>query len=212
MAPAAEPLLVVVDDDRDMCALVRQLLRPLGYRVEAALTAEDALELVQREPPGLVLLDVHLPDLTGYEVCWQIRANFGDRVSIIFLSGKRTEDLDRTAGLLLGADDYIVKPFAAGELIARVRRAMQRAAPPDAAAGAELTTRERDVLELLADGLGQRQIAARLFIAPKTVATHIQHILAKLGLHSRAEAVAFAHRHRLFDTRPSARRRRGAYS
>ena len=184
-----------------MCALVRQLLRPLGYRVHAVQTADEALALIRREPPALVLLDIQLPDVSGYEVCWQIREEFGDRVSIIFLSGKRTEDIDRTAGLLLGADDYIVKPFAGGELIARVRRAMQRAAPPATAAAAELTTRERDVLRLLAEGLGQEQIAGKLFIASKTVATHIQHILAKLGLHSRAEAVAFAHRHRLFDRR-----------
>jgi DNA-binding NarL/FixJ family response regulator len=193
-----EKAVLVVDDDRDHCLLVRQLLRPLGYEIRIALTAGEALAAVRRDPPALVLLDVHLPGISGYEVCRQIRDEFGDRIAIIFLSGKRKEDFDRTAGLLLGADDYIVKPFVAGELIARVRRAVDRAAAPPAGAASDLTRRELDVLRLLADGLGQEQIARALFITSKTVATHIQHILGKLGLHSRAEAVAFAHRHNLF--------------
>jgi DNA-binding NarL/FixJ family response regulator len=194
----AEKAVLVVDDDRDHCLLVRQLLRPLGYEIRIAATAEEALAAVRRDAPAVVLLDVHLPGISGYEVCRQIRDEFGDRIAIIFVSGKRKEDFDRTAGLLLGADDYIVKPFAAGELIARVRRAVDRAASTPAGAAAGLTKRELDVLRLLADGLGQEQIARVLFITSKTVATHIQHILGKLGLHSRAEAVAFAHRHNLF--------------
>jgi DNA-binding NarL/FixJ family response regulator len=195
---AAEKAVLVVDDDRDHCLLVRQLLRPLGFEIRIAATAEEALASVRRDPPAVVLLDVHLPGISGYEVCRQIRDEFGDRIAIIFVSGKRKEDFDRTAGLLLGADDYIVKPFVPGELIARVRRAVDRAAGSPAGAAADLTERELDVLRLLAEGLRQEQIARALFITSKTVATHIQHILAKLGLHSRAEAVAYAHRRNLF--------------
>jgi DNA-binding NarL/FixJ family response regulator len=121
-------------------------------------------------------------------------------ISIFFVSGERTKNYDRDAGLLLGADDYIAKPIYAETLIARVRREV---APPDAdAAGATLTERERDILKLLSQGLGEKRIAEQLFISPKTVARHIQHILPKLGVHSRAEAVALAHRHRL-SGRPS---------
>jgi DNA-binding NarL/FixJ family response regulator len=192
------PVLLVVDDDRDLCRLVKRLLEPLGYEVHEASTAGRALAVAAHERPAAVLLDVHLPDMSGYEVCRRLRDDFGDDIAIVFLSGKRTEEFDRTAGMLLGADDYIVKPFTLGEFIARVRRAIDRS-PTYPPLSGNLTPRELEVLKLLADGLGQKKIAQALFITPKTVATHIQRILTKLDVHSRAEAVAYAHRSRLFD-------------
>jgi DNA-binding NarL/FixJ family response regulator len=192
------PVLLVVDDDRDLCRLVKRLLEPLGYEVHEASTAGRALAVAAHERPAAVLLDVHLPDMSGYEVCRRLRDDFGDDIAIVFLSGKRTEEFDRTAGMLLGADDYIVKPFTRGEFIARVRRAIDRS-PTYPPLSGNLTPRELEVLKLLADGLGQKKIAQALFITPKTVATHIQRILTKLDVHSRAEAVAYAHRSRLFD-------------
>jgi DNA-binding NarL/FixJ family response regulator len=192
------PVLLVVDDDRDLCRLVKRLLEPLGYEVHEASTAGRALAVAAHERPAAVLLDVHLPDISGYEVCRRLRDDFGDDIAIVFLSGERTEEFDRTAGMLLGADDYIVKPFTRGEFIARVRRAIDRS-PTYPPLSGNLTPRELEVLKLLADGLGQKKIAQALFITPKTVATHIQRILTKLDVHSRAEAVAYAHRSRLFD-------------
>jgi DNA-binding NarL/FixJ family response regulator len=189
--------VLVVDDDRDLRTLVKSLLEPLGYPVSEASTAAEALSIASDERPALVLLDVHLPDISGYEVCRRLREEFGDDVAIMFVSGKRTDELDRTAGMLLGADDYIVKPFDLGEFIARVRRMGHRTAPARKANGSALTPRELEVLKLLANGLGQKKIAQALFITPKTVATHIQRILTKLDLHSRAEAVAYAHRNHL---------------
>jgi DNA-binding NarL/FixJ family response regulator len=188
----------VVDDDRDLRALVKCLLEPVRYVISEASTAAEALSVASDERPDLVLLDVRLPDLSGYEVCRRLREEFGEEVAIVFLSGERTDELDRTAGMLLGADDYIVKPFATGEFIARIRRMADRAAPPRQANGSALTPRELEVLSLLANGLGQKKIAQALFITPKTVATHIQRILTKLDVHSRAEAVAYAHRNHLF--------------
>jgi DNA-binding NarL/FixJ family response regulator len=190
--------VLVVDDDRDLRRLVTRLLEPLGYVVHEAATAGVALSLTARERPALVLLDVHLPDISGYEVCRRLRDEFDNDIAIVFLSGERTEEFDRTAGMLLGADDYIVKPFACGEFIARVRRAIDRLSASQAVPASNLTPRELEVLKLLANGLGQKKIAQALFITPKTVATHIQRILTKLDVHSRAEAVAFAHRNRLF--------------
>jgi DNA-binding NarL/FixJ family response regulator len=192
------PVVLVVDDDRDLCRLVKRLLEPLGYEVHEASTAGRALAVAAHERPAAVLLDVHLPDISGYEVCRRLRDDFGDDIAIVFLSGERTEEFDRTAGMLLGADDYIVKPFTRGEFIARVRRAIDRS-PAYPQLSGNLTPRELEVLKLLADGLGQKKIAQALFITPKTVATHIQRILTKLDVHSRAEAVAYAHRSRLFD-------------
>jgi DNA-binding response OmpR family regulator len=123
------PVLLVVDDDRDLCRLVKRLLEPLGYEVHEASTAGRALAVAAHERPAAVLLDVHLPDMSGYEVCRRLRDDFGDDIAIVFLSGKRTEEFDRTAGMLLGADDYIVKPFRVGELIARARAFLRRRGP-----------------------------------------------------------------------------------
>jgi DNA-binding NarL/FixJ family response regulator len=190
-------VVLVVDDDADLRALVRRLLEPLGYILREASTAAEALEVVAEERPAVILLDVHLPDISGYEVCRRLRDDFDDDVAVVFLSGERTEEYDRTAGILLGADDYIVKPFRSGDFIARVRRAAARSNAPHGDA-LRLTMRELEVLNLLASGVGQKKIAQSLFITPKTVATHIQRILVKLDVHSRAEAVAYAHRNRLF--------------
>jgi DNA-binding NarL/FixJ family response regulator len=188
----------VVDDDHDLRTLVKRLLEPVGYVISEASTAAEGLSVASAERPDLVLLDVRLPDISGYEVCRRLREEFGEEVAIVFVSGERTDELDRTAGMLLGADDYIVKPFVAGEFIARIRRMADRAAPPPQVNGSTLTPRELEVLKLLANGLGQKKIAQALFITPKTVATHIQRILTKLDVHSRAEAVAYAHRNHLF--------------
>ncbi len=190
--------MLVVDDDPDLRTLVKGLLEPLGYVISESSTAAAGVAVASAERPGLVLLDVRLPDISGWEVCRRLREEFGEEIAIVFLSGERTDELDRTAGMLLGADDYIVKPFAAGEFIARIRRITDRTAPPREANGSTLTPRELEVLSLLANGLGQKKIAQALFITPKTVATHIQRILTKLDVHSRAEAVAYAHRNHLF--------------
>ena len=120
---------------------------------------------------------------------------------IIFVSGDRTDSYDRVAGLMLGADDYLVKPFDPDELIARLRRSL-RPRPNGAAAAtngsddrtSDLTPREREVLALLAGGRTSPQIAHELVISPRTVGTHVQHILTKLGVENRTQAAGIAHR------------------
>jgi DNA-binding NarL/FixJ family response regulator len=190
--------VLVLDDDPALRTLVKGLLEPLGYAVFEASTATETFSIVSAERLDLVLLDVILPGISGYEVCRRLRDEFGDDIAIVFVSGQRTDEIDRTAGMLLGADDYIVKPFDAGEFIARVRRLTDRGSLAPRSNGATLTPRELEILKLLASGLGQKKIAQALYITPKTVATHIQRILNKLDLHSRAEAVAYAHRNHLF--------------
>jgi DNA-binding NarL/FixJ family response regulator len=199
--PDCGPILIV-DDDPPVRELVRELLEAAGYATIEAPTGEEALVLAGERRPGLVLLDVQLPGISGYEVCRQLKELFSERVPIMFLSGTRTKSHDRVAGLMIGADDYMVKPFAPDELVARVWRLLLRAAEngesPNGNDKSELTERlterERQVLSLLAEGLTQNAIAAELYISPKTVATHIQRILSKLDVHSRAEAVSFAYR------------------
>lgn len=199
--------ILIVDDDAHYRELVSTILRRVGYRTREASSGEEALTAVRSERPSCVLLDVRLPGVTGYAVCRELREEYGDALPIIFVTGERTEPGDRVAGLLLGADDYILKPFDPDELLARVRRLLVHAELAARGNGERhqdafrLTNREREILRLLADGAGEKAIAAELVISPKTVATHIQRILAKLGVHSRAEAVAVAHREGL--ARPS---------
>jgi DNA-binding NarL/FixJ family response regulator len=102
------------------------------------------------------------------------------------------------AGLLVGADDYVVKPYAADELLTRVRNLARRSALPQNGSD-RLTKREREVLQLLANGLRLDDIAERLFISRKTVGTHIENILRKLDVQSQAQAVALAFREELVE-------------
>jgi DNA-binding NarL/FixJ family response regulator len=197
--------ILVVDDDESVRVLLTELLSDLGKPVRAAASGPEAVESLDAGPPALMVLDVKLPGLSGYEVCRRVRDRFGGETAVLFISGERTEPFDRAAGLLVGADDYVVKPFEPGELIARARRLLARTDgngnSPDVDR-AKLTRRELQVLGLLAQGLTQKQIARELVISSKTVATHIQRILAKLKVHSRAQAVALAHRSGILE-RPS---------
>src|SRR2546428_9282162 len=121
--------VLVVDDDPVICELVATTLSEHGYAMRRASDAREALYLVDREIPDVVLLDVHLPDISGYQVCRRLRDDHGDSVGIILISGERKESMDRAAGLLLGADDYMVKPFVLDELLARVQRLARRSRP-----------------------------------------------------------------------------------
>jgi DNA-binding NarL/FixJ family response regulator len=120
-------------------------------------------------------------------------------VPIVFMSGERTESFDRAAGLMLGADDYLMKPFLNEELLARVRGLLRRTIPSPRFLADNLTARELEVLRLLAGGLTQADIASQLLISGKTVGTHIEHILMKLDVPSRAQAVAVAYRENLVE-------------
>ena len=197
MAAPTKPIYVV--DDELLRALVREVLGESGYAVREADSGRAALAAMAEEPPALVVLDVMLPGISGYEVCHELRALHGDQVAVLFISGERTEPVDRVAGLLIGGDDYLVKPFAPDELVERVRSLLRRAGATVALRN-PLTDRELEVLQQLAEGLDQNEIARRLFIAPRTVGTHIEHILPKLGVHSRAQAVAVAYRSGLLGT------------
>jgi DNA-binding NarL/FixJ family response regulator len=196
--------VLVVDSDDAWCADTRRLLERAGIEATVAATAIEALSRIRTERPAAVLLDTTLPDVDGLELCHRLREEFGDDLSIVIVSLERNDPHDRIAALLLGADDYLAKSCDPGELVARVRRHASRRSNgkngsdrngDDGTLG--LTRREGAVLRLLAAGLTQRDIAQELYISPKTVASHIQRILAKLGVHSRAQAVALAHKHGL---------------
>ena len=188
--------ILVVDDDNKFRQLLSTVLEQAGYSTIEAATGEEALEAAQRERPAVVLLDVKLPGIHGYEICRELKETYGPDLPVFLISGERTEAYDLSAGLLIGADESLAKPVHPDELLARIRKYVAPHKPPakDEIAAPELTNREREVLGLLAQGLNQGEIAHALVISEKTVATHIQHVLEKLGVHSRAEAVALAHR------------------
>lgn len=186
-------VVLVVDDDAPFRSYIRAVLEESGYGVVEAGDGALALAEARAVRPTAVLLDVNMPRLSGYEVCRSLREEHGQDLPIIFVSGERTQSFDRVAGLMVGGDDYLVKPFAADELLARLRCLLRRAGGAEPTPST-LTRREQEVLELLAAGLDQTEIAGRLVISRKTVGTHIEHILAKRGAHSRAEAVALAYR------------------
>jgi DNA-binding NarL/FixJ family response regulator len=191
--PQAEAVLIADADESARMALAR-LLRGAGYSVVHAESGDQALKLARSMQLAAVILEVPLPGLSGYEVCHMLRADLGNSLPVLFLSGSRTEPCDRVAGLLLGADDYVTKPYAPGELLARVANLVRRGRSQANGVARDLTPRELEVLELMGEGLRQEDIARRLFISPKTVATHVEHILRKLGARSSAEAIVVAFR------------------
>jgi len=127
-------LILLVDDELSIIQLARMYLERENFRVEAAGDGEAALEAVKRSNPALVVLDVMLPKLDGFEVCRRLRAE--NTPSAIIMLTARDEDIDKILGLELGADDYLTKPFNPRELVARVKailRRAERAIQPDEA-------------------------------------------------------------------------------
>lgn len=145
--------ILVVDDERKIRDLVRSYLEREGYAVLVADTGERALEALERTHPDLVVLDLMLPDLAGEEIARTVRSH--SNIPIIMLTAKASEE-DRVAGLRLGADDYLVKPFSPRELVARVEAVLRRSGGNGATAttsfdGGTLVI-DRDAREVTVEG------------------------------------------------------------
>jgi two-component system catabolic regulation response regulator CreB len=121
------PTVLIADDEQAIADAVSYALRADGYAAEHVLLGRAVLPRVQAGGVDLVVLDVGLPDMTGFDVCRALRQS--SDVPVIFLTA-RVSELDRVLGLELGADDYVVKPFSPRELVARVRACLRRRAPP----------------------------------------------------------------------------------
>ncbi|MBN1529596.1 MAG: response regulator transcription factor [Thermoleophilaceae bacterium] len=205
------PTILMVEDEESITEPLAEALDREGFETSVAGTVADALESARREPPDLVLLDVMLPDGSGYDVCRELRRD--SEVPIIMLTA-RGEETDRIVGLELGADDYVVKPFSAREVVARIRAVLRRSAGgrEDGPGGPlevaelqldparrsatlggeelELTRREFELLELLMREAGSVVTRERLidevwdvnwFGSTKTLDVHVSSLRRKLG-------------------------------
>jgi DNA-binding NarL/FixJ family response regulator len=214
--------ILVVDDDATLRMALTRYLEKRGYLVQDVASGMDALKLFEQDPPDLVVSDVMMPGMDGFEFCRRLRATrSGQLVPFIFLSSKGEVE-DRVQGHSIGADDYLIKPFEPRELLAKIEaqlersrrihseivRLMQKAVTPDAT-GAEappaqptanpnplpLTPAEEKVFWQVIQGYTNKQIGDHLFVSPRTVQTHLSNILSKLHLENRAQLVRFAFEH-----------------
>jgi DNA-binding response OmpR family regulator len=185
--------VLVVDDDPGVREFASAALALGGFPTKTAASGAEVLADAREKRPALVVLDVRLPGVSGYEILRRLREELGPELPVIFLSEERRDPFDRPAGLLLGADDYLIKPFAPESLLARVQAILARVERA-AGTGSELTKSEKEVRRLLSAGRTQAEIAEQLVISPNTVAMRVEQILTKLSAHNHAQAVAIAHR------------------
>ena len=188
--------VLIVDDDASFRTEIARVLTRAGLSTRQLASGEEALQAAA-ERPVAVVLEATLPDVDGLELCHELRSRHGEDLPLIVVSGTRSLPHDRVAGLLIGADDYLVKPVDGDELLVRLRRLLARSRTADGASmsgGNRLSPRELEVLRLLTQGLTGAAIADRLVISRKTVSSHIQRVMAKLGVHSQTQAVAEAYR------------------
>jgi two-component system, OmpR family, response regulator RegX3 len=209
--PAGRRTILMVEDEESITVPLAEALEREGFDTQVSGTVREALELTERALPDLVLLDVMLPDGSGYDVCRRLRER--SRVPIIMLTA-RGEETDRIVGLELGADDYVVKPFSAREVAARIRAVLRRAdadgpatrdgpfevgpvrLDPDRRSASvdgrdlDLTRKEFELLELLLREAGNVVSRERLidevwdvnwFGSTKTLDVHVSGLRRKLG-------------------------------
>jgi two-component system phosphate regulon response regulator PhoB len=189
--------ILVVDDEPDIVALVAYHLAKAGYRVSTASSGTEAIESTRRDRPALVVLDLMLPGMSGYDVLEQLRAGEATRnVAVLMLTARR-EEADRIRGLSLGADDYLTKPFSPQELVLRVGAILRRLGAGGATSGdtlhigaleidlaahqvkvegipVELTPTEFKLLLILAERRGRVQARAHLLETVWEAAPDIQ--------------------------------------
>ena len=116
--------ILIIDDDDDLSFVITDMLEGYGYKVTSAVTAEEAFDLLGERTYDLILLDINLPDSTGFEICKELRKV--SNVPVIFASA-RTSESDRISGFDIGGDDYLPKPYSMAELISRIKALLRRA-------------------------------------------------------------------------------------
>jgi len=204
---------IVEDDDSIREGISTLIGTTAGYSCSHAYAScEDALVRLEQNPPDVLLMDINLGGMSGIEGTRHIKARFPGMEILMLTVFEDNDKIFRS--LCAGASGYLLKNIPAGELLAAIREARQGGAPMTASiarkvlnlfqsiapvppADAELTAREREILEHLVAGSSYKMIAHDLFISIDTVSSHVKNIYQKLQVHSKSEAVAKALRHRL---------------
>ncbi len=198
--------LLLIDDDPNLILLVKDYLEFRGYEVITAENGREALEVLENDVPDMIVCDVMMPEMDGYDFVSNIRED--ERTSwipVLFLSAKGQAQ-DRVKGLNIGADVYMVKPFEPEELVAQVEASLKQAfrqrqqstdgnnneskiqVPFDV----HLTQTELKVVQFVARGLANKNIADELNVSQRTVESHVSNMLGKTGLNNRTELARWA--------------------
>lgn len=198
--------LLLIDDDPNLILLVKDYLEFRGYEVITAENGQEALEVLQKETPDMIICDVMMPQMDGYSLVEHVRKDPRTSwIPVLFLSAKG-QSQDRVKGLNTGADVYMVKPFEPEELVAQVESSLKQASrliqrqdkggesgpkiqvPFDV----ELTPTELRVVQFVARGMANREIAEELNVSQRTIESHVSNMLGKTGLHNRTELARWA--------------------
>jgi DNA-binding NarL/FixJ family response regulator len=207
--------LLLIDDDPNLILLVKDYLEFRGYRVITAENGREALEILERganaakaaEMPDIIICDLIMPEMDGYAFLETIRQDSRfSGLPVIFLSPEG-QSQDKVTGLTAEADFYMVKPFEPEELVARVESSLTQAGrlpkrstrihsddvtSLQVPGNVELTPTELKVVQLVAQGLANREIAAKLNVSQRTIESHVSNMLHKTGLHNRTELSQWA--------------------
>ncbi|HEY9747445.1 MAG TPA: response regulator transcription factor [Allocoleopsis sp.] len=198
--------LLLIDDDPNLILLVKDYLEFRGYEVVTAENGREALEILEQDVPDMIICDVMMPEMDGYSLVKHVREDSRTSwIPVLFLSAKG-QSQDRVKGLNTGADVYMVKPFEPEELVAQVESSLKQASrmmqhqtkgvdngpkiqvPFDV----ELTPTELKVVQFVARGMANREIADELNVSQRTIESHVSNMLGKTGLHNRTELARWA--------------------
>ena len=199
--------LLLIDDDPNLILLVKDYLEFRGYEVVTAENGQEALDVLDKDTPDMIICDVMMPQMDGYSLVEHVRKNPRTNwIPVLFLSAKG-QSQDRVKGLNTGADVYMVKPFEPEELVAQVESSLKQASrliqrqdknsdstspkiqvPFDV----ELTPTELRVVQFVARGMANREIAEELNVSQRTIESHVSNMLGKTGLHNRTELARWA--------------------
>ncbi|MGL5806103.1 MAG: response regulator transcription factor [Xenococcaceae cyanobacterium] len=198
--------LLLIDDDPNLILLVKDYLEFRGFQVTTAENGREALDILEADIPDMIICDVMMPEMDGYELVKHIRQDSRtNRIPVLFLSAKG-QSHDRVKGLAEGADVYMVKPFEPEELVAQVEASLfqidrlarlpfqiSEGAPTiHVPANVELTPTEQKVVALVAKGMANREIADKLNVSQRTIESHVSNMLNKTNLNNRTELARWA--------------------
>ena len=198
--------LLLIDDDPNLILLVRDYLEFRGYNVDTAENGREALQVLDRSVPDMIICDIMMPEMDGYSLVKHIREEpTTNRIPVLFLSAKG-QSQDKVKGLSEGADIYMSKPFEPEELVAQVESSLKQIkrweqGRPRSLSGAptivvphnvELTPTELKVVQLVAKGMANREIANQLNVSQRTIESHVSNMLNKTSLNNRTELARWA--------------------